>query len=129
MRPCIYFKEWKEIFPFSSIFFSLLKRKKIFYFGRCHFFSQMKQTKVWCTSLESYICTSSMKLTQNTGTDHSIEPFLPTHNLHRHHRPPIKTIILIHRQHLRHLPLRRRCLYCLCYFKQQSSNGATRPLV
>ena len=27
----------------------------------------------------------------------SIEPFLPKHNLHRHHRPPIKTIIVVHR--------------------------------
>ena len=34
----------------------------------------------------------------------SIEPFLPTHNLCRHHRPPIKTIIVVHRQYHRHLP-------------------------
>lgn len=53
----------------------------------------------------------------------SIEPFLPTHNLHRHQRPPIKTIIVVHRQHLRHLPLRRRCLYCPRYFNNNRAMG------
>ena len=42
-----------------------------------------------------------MKLTHKThAPTMSIEPFLPTHNLHRHQRPPIKTIIVVHRQHL-----------------------------
>ena len=127
MRPCTYFKEWKEIFPFSSLSFFPVEKKKDILFWSLSFFQPhfiMPQTMVHLSRdiLESYI--PSMKLTHKThAPTMSIEPFLPTHNLHRHQRPPIKTIIVVHRQHLRHLPLRRRCLYCPRYFNNNRAMG------
>lgn len=112
---------------FFYLFFPVEKKKDIILFWSLSFFQpHFICHKLWCTSLDilelPYI--PSMKLTHKThAPTMSIDPFLPTHNLHRHQRPPIKTIIVVHRQHLRHLPLRRRCLYCPRYFNNNRAMG------
>ena len=114
---------------FFYLFFPVEKKKDILFWS-LSFFQPNFITSLTMVHLSLELHTSGLKLTQNTCTGHvnraissyAQPPLAP-------HRPPIKTIIVVHRQHPRHLPLRRRCLYCPRYFKQQSSNGATWPLV